>query len=144
VTQKQWYAAEIKTTVANREAIEYGLMEAGALGTETVESHDQTRITGYFAAPVDEPQLRNALQDALRIYSCQTDEAFQLNVSIFADHDWLAEWKSNWQPVAVGRFIVAPPWLSESRRVGILTGFSFASIPAWLSARALMKPRGFA
>jgi ribosomal protein L11 methyltransferase len=111
VTQKEWHAAEVRTTGANREAIEYGLIEAGALGTETVESHGQTQITGYFAAPVDEPRLRNALQDALRIYSCQTDKAFQLNVSVFADRDWLAEWKANWRPVAVGRFLIAPPWL---------------------------------
>lgn len=113
MTQKQWYAAEVKTTARRREAIEYGLMEAGALGTETTESQSQTRITGYFATPVDEPGLRNALQDALRIYSCQTNEALYLKVTEFADHDWLAEWKANWQPVAVGRFIIAPPWLSE-------------------------------
>jgi ribosomal protein L11 methyltransferase len=110
VTQKQWYAAELTTTSANREAIEYGLMESGALGTETVESPGQLRIIGYFSAPIDEPQLRKALQDALRIYGLQTDEAIELNVTEFADHDWLAEWKANWQPVAVGRFIVAPPW----------------------------------
>jgi len=113
VTQKQWYAAEVRTTSPHREAIEYGMMESGALGTETVESLDQTRITGYFATPIDEPRLRNALQDALRIYSCPADEALQLDVTEFGDHDWLAEWKANWQPVAVGRFIIAPPWLSE-------------------------------
>ena len=112
MTQKQWYAAEVRTISPQREAIEYGLMEAGALGTETVESPDQTRITGYFAAPIDEPRLRNALQDALRIYSCP-DEALQLSLTEFGDHDWLTEWKANWQPVAVGRFIIAPPWLSE-------------------------------
>src|SRR4029079_18467199 len=26
------------------------------------------------------------------------------------DRDWLAEWKRGWQPVEVGRFIIAPPW----------------------------------
>ncbi len=26
------------------------------------------------------------------------------------NRDWLEEWKKNWQPVEVGRFIVAPPW----------------------------------
>jgi ribosomal protein L11 methyltransferase len=109
--QKQWHAAEVRTTGANREAMEYGLMEAGALGTETVESHDQTRITGYFAAPVDEPRLRNALQDALRIYSFQTDQPLQLEVTEFSDRDWLAEWKANWRPVAVGCFLIVPPWL---------------------------------
>jgi len=88
-------------------------MEAGALGTETVESHELMQITGYFAGPIDEPQLLTALRDALRIYGCRDDEALQLNVTEFADHDWLAEWKANWQPVVVGRFLIAPPWLSE-------------------------------
>jgi ribosomal protein L11 methyltransferase len=113
VTQKTWYAAEVKTTAGNREAIEYGLMEAGALGTETTESNGQTRITGYFANPADEARLLNALQDALRIHSCQTDEALHLKVTEFDDQDWLTEWKAHWQPVAVGRFIIAPPWMSE-------------------------------
>ena len=110
MSEKQWYAVEVKTTLANREAIEYGLMESGALGTETVESQHQTAITGYFSAPIDEPRLRRELQDALRIYERQTDEALELKVTSFGDHDWLAEWKANWQPVAVGRFIIAPPW----------------------------------
>jgi len=114
VTQKQWYATQVKTTSSQREAIEYGLMEAGARGTETIASHDLTQITGYFARPVDETRLRGALEDALRIYGCRTDKALQLNITEFADHDWLAEWKSNWQPVAVGRFIIGPPWLSET------------------------------
>ena len=113
MTPRQWYAAAVMTTAPQREAIDYALMEAGALGTETVESPDQARITGYFSAPIDEARLRNALQDALRIYGFPASEALQVNVTEFADHDWLAEWKANWQPVAVGRFIIAPPWLSE-------------------------------
>jgi ribosomal protein L11 methyltransferase len=113
VTQKRWYAAEVKTTASNREAIEYGLMEGGALGTETIDSEADTCITGYFAAAVDEAGLRKALGNALHIYGFSGDDAFQLNVCEFPDHDWLAEWKANWQPVAVGRFIIAPPWLSE-------------------------------
>jgi ribosomal protein L11 methyltransferase len=39
-----------------------------------------------------------------------------------AEHDWLAEWKANWQPVEVGaRFLIAPPWseINNSRRLVI-------------------------
>ena len=104
--EKQRYAVEVRTTFPGREAIEYGLMEAGALGTETADS----LVTGYFATPVAEAQLRSALQEALRIYGFQTDAALDVKVSEFGDRDWLAEWKAHWQPVAVGRFIIAPPW----------------------------------
>src|SRR5258705_13674605 len=33
-----------------------------------------------------------------------------MSVRDIADHDWLAEWKKNWHPVEVGRFLIAPPW----------------------------------
>jgi ribosomal protein L11 methyltransferase len=33
-----------------------------------------------------------------------------MNVREVAEHDWLEEWKQNWQPVEIGRFIIAPPW----------------------------------
>jgi ribosomal protein L11 methyltransferase len=33
-----------------------------------------------------------------------------MNVREVAQRDWLEEWKQNWQPVEIGRFIIAPPW----------------------------------
>ena len=33
-----------------------------------------------------------------------------MNMREVAQRDWLEEWKQNWQPVEVGRFIIAPPW----------------------------------
>ena len=33
-----------------------------------------------------------------------------MNVREVAERDWLEEWKQNWQPVEIGRFIIAPPW----------------------------------
>jgi ribosomal protein L11 methyltransferase len=33
-----------------------------------------------------------------------------MNLREVAQHDWLEEWKQNWQPVEIGRFIIAPPW----------------------------------
>jgi ribosomal protein L11 methyltransferase len=33
-----------------------------------------------------------------------------MNLREVENRDWLAEWKKNWQPVRVGRFVIAPPW----------------------------------
>jgi len=115
MSEKQWFAFDVTTTPNNREAIEYGLMEAGALGTETVDSESDVLVIGYFENPVDENKVRRALVDACRIHNQVPSEIdrVDLKVRAVADRDWLAEWKKSWQPVQVGRFIVAPPWLSE-------------------------------
>src|SRR6184192_4825605 len=119
MSEKQWLAFDVMTTLNNREAIEYGLMEAGALGTETVDSESDVLVIGYFENPVDENKVRRALVDACRIHNQVPSEIdrVDLKVRAVADRDWLAEWKKSWQPVQVGRFIVAPPWLSEPPKV---------------------------
>ena len=33
-----------------------------------------------------------------------------MNVREFQNQDWLGEWKKNWQPVEIGRLVIAPPW----------------------------------
>src|SRR5947207_4475598 len=113
MSEKQWFAFDVTTTTDNREAIEYGLMEAGALGTETVDSESDVLVTGYFENPIDENKVRRALVDAWRLYDQVPSEIDRVNFKVraVADRDWLAEWKKSWQPVQVGRFIVAPPWL---------------------------------
>ena len=37
---RTWYALDVEAEGAAREAVEYALMEAGALGTESVETDD--------------------------------------------------------------------------------------------------------
>ena len=106
-----WYALDVDLEPQAREAVEYALMEAGALGTETVEHADAlTRITGYFTDPPNRERVRNELFDALQIYELPSSSVRDMNVREVAQRDWLAEWKQNWQPVEVGRFIIAPPW----------------------------------
>lgn len=111
MNDKEWYAAEAVVAREAGEAIEYGLMEAGALGTETRDSGAQQLVTGYFDRQLDERAVRAALISALGLYGCAPAELRELSVHAVPDRDWLAEWKKNWQPVAVGRFIVAPPWI---------------------------------
>ena len=106
-----WYALDVDLEPAAREAVEYGLMEAGALGTETRdESEGLIRIAAYFAATPDRERVRNELFEALRIYNLPSSSVRDMNVREVAQRDWLEEWKQNWQPVEIGRFIIAPPW----------------------------------
>ena len=113
MSDKKWYAAEVVVSSDAREAVEYGLMEAGALGTETRDADlGQTAVFAYFTATPEVESLRAALLDAYRVYGF-ADAAPDFKIQEIRDRDWLAEWKKNWQPVAAGRFIVAPPWIES-------------------------------
>jgi ribosomal protein L11 methyltransferase len=114
VTRQPWRAIEVTCVREAREAIEYGLMEAGGLGTETRDLLERLQIVGYYDTPVEEPEIREKLLDALRIYNLDVSSLLDLKITEVADRDWLAEWKKDWQPVEVGRFIVAPPWSEVS------------------------------
>ena len=104
-----WYALDVDIEPAAREAVEYALMEAGALGTETTETADST-ITGYFADVPSRERVRAELFEALRIYELPSSSVRDMSVREIEERDWLGEWKQSWQPVEIGRFIIAPPW----------------------------------
>jgi ribosomal protein L11 methyltransferase len=110
-----WYALDVAIETAAREAVEYALMEAGALGTETGDlngGEDQSvRVSAYFDQPPKRGSVRTELAEALRIYELPSSSIREMSVREVADDDWLGEWKKSWQPVEVGeRFIIAPPW----------------------------------
>jgi len=101
-----WYALDIELDDAAHEAVEYALMEAGALGTE---NNNQT-VTGYFVETPNRERVRAELFEALRIYELPSSSVRDMNLREVADRDWLEEWKQSWQPVEIGRFVIAPPW----------------------------------
>ena len=107
-----WHALDAEVEPAAREAVEYALMEAGALGTETNDGEQELlRVTAYFEEVPDRERLRINLAEALRIYNLQSSSVRDMNVREVSDRDWLDEWKKSWQPVEVGdQFIIAPPW----------------------------------
>lgn len=114
---KTWYAIDATVRSEAREAIEYGLMDAGATGTEANESDSaEVIVSGYFEAPPNVQAIRAAVSDALRIHDLAPSLVKDLNLREFADRDWLAEWKKHWRPVEVGRFIIAPPWIESVPR----------------------------
>ena len=112
----RWQALDLITTSEAREAVEYALMEAGALGTETAEGENDTlRVSAYFDQVPDRERVRAELAEALRIYELPSSSVREMKIREVADHDWLLEWKKGWQPVEVGeRFIIAPPWAEIS------------------------------
>ena len=106
---KAWYALDVELEPAAREAVEYALMEAGALGTEATETTGST-VTGYFAEIPGRERVRAELFEALRIYELPSSSVRDMSVREIEERDWLEEWKQSWQPVEIGRFIIAPPW----------------------------------
>ena len=107
-----WYALRLTIEAAAREAVEYALMEAGALGTESLdEDKAMMRAVGYFDAPPQREHVRRMLFEALRVYELPSSSVREMELREVADRDWLGEWKKSWQPIAVGeKFLIAPPW----------------------------------
>jgi ribosomal protein L11 methyltransferase len=107
-----WHALDVHLEQVAREAAEYALMEAGALGTEVYDSvQGLLQVTAYFDEAPDRERVRIELAEALRIYSLPSSAVREMEFREVADQDWLEEWKKNLQPVEVGeRFLIAPPW----------------------------------
>lgn len=116
-----WYAIDLIVHYEAREAAEYGLMEAAALGTETQDAGDEAfRVTGYFDALPNRELVRSKLLQALQIYEAPSSSLRQMDLREVPDEDWLAEWKKNWRPIVTDRFIIAPPWDHEADAAGRL------------------------
>jgi ribosomal protein L11 methyltransferase len=118
-----WHALDVTVESAAREAVEYALMEAGALGTETTaaaaEDVNVTRVAGYFDRAPEREAVRAHVLDALRIYALPPASVRGIEAREIEAHDWLGEWKKSWRPVEVGaRFVVAPPWGEVEDRPG--------------------------
>jgi len=110
-----WFALDVTVTGRAREAVEYALMEAGALGTESdavfPDAEDaQARVSGYFDSPPEVERVRAAMLEALRIYGLASSDVREMTAREVEARDWLGEWKKSWRPTEVGRFVVAPPW----------------------------------
>lgn len=112
--RSSWYVLDVRVEPQAREAIEYGLMEAGALGTESKYSDGGLDlITAYFSDAPEDGMVDRELNRALQIYDLPRSSLRDISFRQIEDRDWLAEWKRHWQPVTVGRFIITPPWLNS-------------------------------
>lgn len=119
-SERLWYTVEVTLIPSAREALEYALMEAGALGTVVSdESDDFVHVNAYFDSVPNKEHVRAAMAEALRIYDLPSSSVRATDVHRVADQDWLGEWKKGWQPVRVGeRFLITPPWTDISDTEG--------------------------
>ena len=128
-----WFALDVTFHERAREAVEYGLMEAGALGTESdggapagvaqaggtnADEYSPARVTAYFDSPPEVERVRAALLEALRVYGLSSSDVREMRPREVEGRDWLAEWKKGWRPTEVGRFVVAPPWCEVGGEAG--------------------------
>ena len=111
---KTWQVIDALVISDAREAAEYGLMEAGAIGTETMDdANGRMSVAAYFESPESIKTAHESVLKALQIYGFEQTALLEFQTREIPDQDWLAEWKKHWRPFEVGRFIIAPPWLSE-------------------------------
>src|SRR5215216_6192240 len=99
-----WYALDLICTEEAEEAVEYALMEAGALGTESDASAAKggdaaARVTAYFESPPEVESVRASLAEALRVYGLASSCVREMRFREVEGRDWLAEWKRGWRPV---------------------------------------------
>jgi ribosomal protein L11 methyltransferase len=112
--QKNWFALDVTVDAAACEAIEFGLNELGALGTEINNPgkgvSENLCVIGYFSdIPADET-ARTELVEALRIYGFPPAAIRKIDSRRVENIDWLAEWKKHWKPTVTERFIIVPTW----------------------------------
>ena len=127
-----YHALDLEIEPTAREAVEYSLMEAGALGTETIEHKDGfTQVTGYFSTIPEREVVRYQLAEALRVYQLPSSSVRDMTVREVPERDWLAEWKESWRPVEVGSFIITPAWIdvpqNERLIITIEPGMAFGT-----------------
>jgi ribosomal protein L11 methyltransferase len=114
-----WHALDVTLETRAREAVEYAVMEAGALGTECNDtSGELLQVIAYFDKVPNRTSVRDALAEALRIYDLPSSSVRDMQVREVEDRDWLGEWKKNWQPTVIGRFVIAPPWSDVEEKPG--------------------------
>jgi ribosomal protein L11 methyltransferase len=122
---QNWFALDVTVDLEASEAIEFGLNELAALGTEInnlgKKATENICVTGYFGdLPTDET-VRTELTEALRIYGFSFDTIKKIDSRPVENADWLSEWKKHWKPTITERFIIAPPWekVEESDKIVI-------------------------
>lgn len=111
---QNWFALEITVGADASEAVEFGLNELDALGTEInhlgKKATEKVCVVGYFNELPAAETTKNVVEEALRIYGFAPDAIEKIESRPIENADWLHEWKKHWKPTVTDRFIVAPTW----------------------------------
>lgn len=113
--QKTWFAVDVSLAPEAVEAVEFGLNEAGANGTEystlgKKEIGETVSVVGYFDEKPNLETIESEIKNSLTIYNLPLDSINEIALREVENHDWLAEWKKHWRPTETAKFIVAPTW----------------------------------
>ena len=110
----EWFALEITVDEEAVEAVETVFNELDALGTEVQQFHkregDPLTVIGYFKELLDDDAFTEALSNELQVYGLSRDLIRSVERKTIEKTDWLAEWKKDWRPTRVGRFLIVPEW----------------------------------
>lgn len=114
--QQKWYALEVTAIAEAAEAVEFGLNELDALGTEInnlgKKPTETLTIIGYFNERFANQIWQKQLLEAVQIYGFSADAIKHTEWRDVENQDWLAEWKKHWRPTETELFIIAPTWES--------------------------------
>lgn len=111
---RTWFAVDVQVETDAAEAIESAFNQLEANGTEInnlrAERSDTVCVTGYFNELPDDAETRGVMAESLAISGFAAEAIKSINSRAVEEADWLAEWKQDWKPTEVGKFIIAPPW----------------------------------
>ncbi len=123
--KKTWFAVDVLAESSATDAVETGMNELGALGTEIDSLRkkltDQQTVTAFFDALPEDAYLRGTIDHWLSAYDLPSDSILSISTRTVEETDWLAEWKKHWKPTEIGKFIIAPPWenVADSEKIVI-------------------------
>lgn len=110
-----WYAVKVEVARTAVEPAESALLELGAAGTQfdglRRTDNEPAVVAGFFEEPPDTATVADAVQIEMSYYGISPDDLHSISVERVEEQDWLAGWKSHWQPTAAGRFVITPPWI---------------------------------
>jgi ribosomal protein L11 methyltransferase len=133
-SKKFWRVIEVKILKEAVEAVEFGLNQAGAVGTEITwqapkigaseglevaeisKANEKSRdeivsVRAYFQTlNIKKADVLPYLQKAMEIYSFADTAIKGVRCFSIADKDWLRAWKKYWKSVETEKFIILPSW----------------------------------
>jgi len=123
-----WTRLSLSTIPDNAETGAQLLLDAGCDGVEIDdcavifdESEDATLVprstvvlTGYLNSDEAIDSIRLRLEAALRHAAILAN----LEVEAIAPQDWSTAWRVNFAPIAIGSFLIVPPWLDLEQEAG--------------------------
>jgi ribosomal protein L11 methyltransferase len=113
---KVWHALEIEIARVAETAVATQLWAANTTGLEISEdSGEAVTLRAYFEAAPDAEKIKAQILRALRLSDLPEAALRRMEPLTIADQDWLAEWKKDYKPVAVGqRLLIVPSWEREA------------------------------